>query len=318
VLRQMQTAGQDKLPELDLSAARAAADRIGTAAQTLRDSQANYQSLVNTYTPNFMQFMPDYASLVQDQETRAKKLREEARKEAGAQALIQLGAGIAGGDLAGGISRAGKTAAEIKKDARREASAEEQLARRMQMAQQEARMSLGIQSETAKTRAQERANDLMIKAYSDDRQRELTAAGMDAQAAQSLVSIETAAAQAKVAGTEKDRKFAIDRLTSIVAAQRYQDLQDQEQIRMDRQELALFEDVIKDQLEEYVANRPEATPAEIANFARELMGTLGIGDGADTTVKEKPSGGTQQTQTATGEPLDRLNIKSQLDEIIGR
>jgi len=308
VLRQMQTAGQDKLPELDLSAARAAADRIGTAAQTLRDSQANYQSLVNTYTPNFMQFMPDYASLVQDQETRAKKLREEARKEAGAQALIQLGAGIAGGDLAGGISRAGKTAAEIKKDARREASAEEQLARRMQMAQQEARMSLGIQSETAKTRAQERANDLMIKAYGDDRQRELTAAGMDAQAAQSLVSIETAAAQAKVAGTEKDRKFAIDRLTQMVAAQRYQDLQDQEQIRMDRQELALFEDVIKDQLEEYVANRPEATPAEIANFARELMGTLGIGDGADTTVKEKPSGGTQQTQTATETSPDPLGL----------
>jgi len=308
VLRQMQSAGQDKLPELDLSAARTAAGGIGAAAQTLRDSQANYKDLVNTYTPNFMQFMPDYASLVQDQETRAQKLREEAGKEAGAQALIQLGAGIAGGDLAGGISRAGKTAAEIKKDARREASAEEQLARRMQMAQQEARMSLGIQSETAKTRAQERANDLMIKAYGDDRQRELTAAGMDAQAAQSLVSIETAAAQAKVAGTEKDRKFAIDRLTSIVAAQRYQDLQDQEQIRMDRQELALFEDVIKDQLEEYVLNKPEATPAEIANFARELMGQLGIGDGADNTVKEKPSGGTQQTQTDTETPPDPLGL----------
>tara|TARA_R100001129_G_scaffold29535_1_gene19618 strand:+ start:72 stop:2036 length:1965 start_codon:yes stop_codon:yes gene_type:complete len=308
VLSQMQTAGQDKLPELDLSAARTAAAGIGQAAQTLRSSQANYKDLVNTYTPDFMKFMPDYTSLVQDQETRAKKLREEARKEAGAQALIQLGAGIAGGDLAGGISRAGKTAAEIKKDARREASAEEQLARRMQMAQQEARMSLGIQSETAKTRAQERANDLMIKAYSDDRQRELTAAGMDAQAAQSLVSIETAAAQAKVAGTEKDRKFAIDRLTQMVAAQRYQDLQDQEQIRMDRQELALFEDVIKDQLEEYVMNKPEATPAEIANFARELMGTLGIGDGADTTVQEKPSGGTQQTQTATETSPDPLGL----------
>ena len=310
VLRQMQTAGQDKLPELDLSAARTAAAGIGQAAQTLRSSQANYKDLVNTYTPNFMQFMPDYASLVQDQETRAQKLREDAGKEAGAQALIQLGAGIAGGDLAGGISRAGKTAAEIKKDARREASAEEQLARRMQMAQQESRMSLGIQSETAKTRSQERANDLMVKAYGDDRQRELTAAGMDAQAAQSLVSIETAAAQAIVAGTEKDRKFAIDRLTSIVAAQRYQDLQDQEQIRMDRQELALFEDVIKDQLEEYVLNKPEATPKEIAAFARTLMGTLGIGDGADTTVQEKPSGETQQPQTGvekSADPLDLFN-----------
>ena len=46
--------------------------------------------------------------------------RDEAKREAFANAMIQLGAGVASGDLAGGLSAAGKAASETMKDYRKE------------------------------------------------------------------------------------------------------------------------------------------------------------------------------------------------------
>jgi len=48
------------------------------------------------------------------------RTRDEAKREAFANAMIQLGAGVASGDLAGGLSAAGKAASETMKDYRKE------------------------------------------------------------------------------------------------------------------------------------------------------------------------------------------------------
>jgi len=53
--------------------------------------------------------------------------RDQGRKDAMAQALIQLGAGIAGGDLSGGIASAGKAAYQARQDARKGILEERQL-----------------------------------------------------------------------------------------------------------------------------------------------------------------------------------------------
>ena len=55
------------------------------------------------------------------------RTRDEAKREAFANAMIQLGAGVAAGDLAGGLSAAGKAASETMKDFRKEQQDERRL-----------------------------------------------------------------------------------------------------------------------------------------------------------------------------------------------
>ena len=93
---------------------------------------------------DYSQFKPDYSTIISEQERRAQKIRDDASKDASAQALIQLGAGLAAGDIAGGLSKAGQTVTDIKRQARGEAREEEGLARRMRLAQDEAAMQIGL------------------------------------------------------------------------------------------------------------------------------------------------------------------------------
>ena len=55
------------------------------------------------------------------------RTRDEAKREAFANAMIQLGAGVAKGDLSAGLSAAGKAAAETMKDFRKEKQDERRL-----------------------------------------------------------------------------------------------------------------------------------------------------------------------------------------------
>ena len=57
---------------------------------------------------------PSFANLLSEQERRLEKIREDTKRDIGAQALIQLGAGIAAGDVAGGISKAGDAVAKAR------------------------------------------------------------------------------------------------------------------------------------------------------------------------------------------------------------
>lgn len=98
---------------------------------------------------DYSAFKPNYAGLITEQERRAQKIRDDASKDASAQALIQLGAGLAAGDISSGLSAAGQSVADIKRQARAEAREEEGLARKLQLAQDEAGMQLGLKQAEA-------------------------------------------------------------------------------------------------------------------------------------------------------------------------
>jgi hypothetical protein len=66
--------------------------------------------------------------------------------------LIQLGAGLAAGDISKGLSAAGQSVADIKRQARAEARDEEGFARQLRLAQDEAGMQLGIKGARLKER----------------------------------------------------------------------------------------------------------------------------------------------------------------------
>jgi len=85
---------------------------------------------------------PNYSKIIEAQEQRLKKIREDAKRDVGAQALIQLGAGIAAGDVSTGLSEAGKAAAEERK---RQRAAEDQitsLQTQIQMAQEQGKFDV--------------------------------------------------------------------------------------------------------------------------------------------------------------------------------
>jgi hypothetical protein len=98
---------------------------------------------------DYSAFKPDYAGLITEQERRAQKIRDDASKDASAQALIQLGAGLAAGDISKGLSAAGQSVADIKRQARAEARDEEGFARQLRLAQDEAGMQIGLKQAEA-------------------------------------------------------------------------------------------------------------------------------------------------------------------------
>lgn len=111
------------------------------------DSKYDFSSaldILNQISPDYASLKPDYTAIITEQERRARKIQEDANKEASAQALIQLGAGLAAGDIASGISKAGQAVSDIRGRGRAEAREEEALARKMQLASDEAGMRLGL------------------------------------------------------------------------------------------------------------------------------------------------------------------------------
>jgi hypothetical protein len=111
------------------------------------DSKYDFSSaldILNQISPDYSSLKPDYTAIITEQERRARKIQEDANKEASAQALIQLGAGLAAGDIASGISKAGQAVSDIRGRGRAEAREEEALARKMQLASDEAGMRLGL------------------------------------------------------------------------------------------------------------------------------------------------------------------------------
>jgi hypothetical protein len=118
-----------------------------------KKKDSDYSSLMaalDQFKPvDYSAFKPDYLNLITEQERRAQKIRDDASKDASAQALIQLGAGLAAGDISKGLSAAGQSVADIKRQARAEARDEEGFARQLRLAQDEAGMELGIKGAEA-------------------------------------------------------------------------------------------------------------------------------------------------------------------------
>ena len=223
---------------------------------------------INALPMDFSGFASDYAGLISEQERRAKKIREDAQKDIGSQALIQLGAGIMEGDTAGGLTRAAKSVADLKKQARQEAREEEAIARKMQIAQQDQRGELGI------------------KGMQAERERQLALASLDEAEAKSLSSIAKSAADAKYAASVEEYKANIDSIVEEAKLIRYKDLQDEEKAANYRAIVAAVDDTLKVLVEEYYRNNPEATAEQLADYSARVMDQLVASQGVSNPYKE--------------------------------
>ena len=235
--------------EIDTSPIEAVSDKFNPILEELKNRpKADYRSLIEERTQDFMQFAPDYEGLITEQELKAKKIREDARKDAGAQALIQLGAGILEGNVGEGLRGAGKASSEIMAQARAEASAEEKLANTMKLSEKEAQMNLGIMGEEAAQRQYDRNTDLIIQEYADDRAAELTAANVRADIAKAQIDAETSVVQLIYNAQSDKRQFHLDKIVKAAAIQRYDDLRKEE----NQATLRAIMQQIQDPLEEWL------------------------------------------------------------------
>ena len=113
---------------------------------------------------DYMKFKVDYEGLLDKEEARSKKASEEARRDAASNALIQLGAGIAAGDLSKGLSEAGKVAMLGKKDARAEDRNLSALKRQIDLAGRTQESTLGIRGMEAKSKQDIALSELGVRA----------------------------------------------------------------------------------------------------------------------------------------------------------
>jgi len=102
---------------------------------------------------DFLAFNPSYDQEILDSQNRATALIDESRKDSGAQALIALGAGISEGNMGRGIRDAGTRITDIRSQGRKEAAEENMLARRMELAEKENTMTLGMKGRDSENTA---------------------------------------------------------------------------------------------------------------------------------------------------------------------
>ena len=240
----------------DLSEVRKALLGQKTALETLQ------QNWPDKPTINYKEHALDYGRLITEQESRARKIREDAKKSAGAQALIHLGAGIAEGDLAKGLRGAAESASETTRLGRQEATAEERLARTMQIAEAESNMDLGI-------RQQESA----LAQYENDRTRALEELGIEGKIITDQVGLEMKAAEMKYAETVAAYEAKRNQFISAAQMLRYGDLAGDPMEDLFREAMRAGADYIKIAMDDY-KDSPEgykATPKDLTNYMNMIM-----------------------------------------------
>jgi hypothetical protein len=80
---------------------------------------------------------PSFANMISEQERRLAKIREDAKRDVSAQALINLGAGVMEGDVAGGLRAAGEAASKVRTAERAAESDIANLQTRIKMAEEQ-------------------------------------------------------------------------------------------------------------------------------------------------------------------------------------
>lgn len=85
---------------------------------------------------------PSFAGLISEQERRLAKIREDSKREVGAQALINLGAGIMEGDVSGGLTRAGQAASKVRAAERASESEIANMQARIKMAEEQGKFDV--------------------------------------------------------------------------------------------------------------------------------------------------------------------------------
>ena len=302
-----------KLLTPDLSPVRTAISELETATERAKSvAPSDYVNLLREYNPNFGQYAPDFSGLIQDQELKAKKIREDARKDAGAQALIQLGAGILEGNVGEGLRGAGKASSDIMAQARAEASAEERLAHNMQLSAQEARMNLGVLGENATIDKINKNNEMIIADYRDAREMELRNKGLDIDVAKAKVNAESALLEFMHGADVAAQKVGLEKLVSMASVLRYGDLREEEKGNRLRSIMQFLQDPFDRWFEKWEEENPEATTEqqlEAANgYIDQMLTRWGIETGTQTKDKASAKGNNKQTPTSPNND-DPLGLK---------
>lgn len=251
----------------------------------------DYEQFRTDITSDFASLAPDYSRLIAKSEARAGQIRDDAKREAASQALIQLGAGIAAGNLASGLSKAGQTAADIRKEARKDITAEERLQQETEMSQMQTARQLGILDKQQAIKNEEQNRELQTKQYVANKTLEYQAAGLSQTAAENLAKGLESAALAGQAYTTEQRKFAIDRLFKEAQILRFQDLRSEEEQATVRSQLNFIEDTFNDAMEEWLKGEGAgAEPEEIKRYANSLVDSLvgSVGRATDELLGNDP------------------------------
>ncbi len=141
----------------------------------------------------------NYEGLLAAEEARSKKAAEELRADAQANALIQLGAGIAAGNLPEAISKAGTAAMASKKEARAEEKGLSDLRRQIGLAERTQESALAIKGAEA-----ERQRDIDLAKFSVDAQREVLKRDKDVYSA--YIQMQTLLQKRAEAPTDEERE----------------------------------------------------------------------------------------------------------------
>jgi hypothetical protein len=110
---------------------------------------SNLEALLKAEPIDYKKLGVDYTDLLASEEARSKLAAEELREDAISNAIIQMGAGIASGDLAKGISDAGTAAMAGRKEARAEEKGLTDLKRQMKLMEAQEKSALGIKQAEA-------------------------------------------------------------------------------------------------------------------------------------------------------------------------
>lgn len=243
-------------------------------SENLKANPANFANLIKQVeAPNldFSDLQPSYLNLITESERRSNKIKEDAKKDAGAQALIQLGAGIAEGNVSEGLRGAGRVSSEIMKQARSESAAENQLARRMELAGKDAELNLGIKGRESAINKYNRDVDLITNQYRSDRADYLTGLGMERDAVKETVDIEVRIAEADYKASVEERKAVMDTIVQQAALKRFQDLALESGISINREMLRTVTPLISDMYENWSFENDKASLEQKAEKFQQIL-----------------------------------------------
>jgi len=212
------------------------AGKIAAALGNKNQAVSAYQAMIERANTRATQYETEAA-------TRASELQADAKKDMLANALIELGSGIAGGDFAGGLSRAGRTAADLKARVGAEARAEQRSGREM--------------AEAARQRAEGLTLEEMTKAKEEERYEQ---------------SIEIAAAEhaSALAESEKERQFRSTLSDKEINARVAQ------QTRQFAQDRTMFDKKVDQAEKEGALTRDAAGQAKLANLIADYISSSSI------------------------------------------
>lgn len=282
---------------IDYSKAQEKINEVESIAENLRNSTSTgYIEMLNKLSgerpsTDYSSFAPDYEGLITESERRVRKIKEDAKKDAGAQALIQLGAGIAEGNVSEGLRGASRVSSDIMKEARAESSAENSLARRMEMVSKEAQMNMGVKGREAAVANYNKKLDAVTADYADQRQREFQAAGMDSDAAFARANFEAQIAKAINAASEAERDRQLQNLIAQATVERYKEITKNSERDLTAAQLRLYVKPIDEAMKQWTYENPEHSPAEwnaaLRKFTQGILNTEDIADTSSGQPKTK-------------------------------